>query len=121
MGNNVRAEQVNAKEYLKSKLRAFAETFATLGNMIGGTSNVTKLTDAEREADEIRKKYDSSNIAKLESRVQIPEKENQRTRTKTTKPQQYNVTTTIQQNSNLNVAEQSKNSRQQIENDDYLK
>ena len=73
MGNNARAEQINVKEYIKSKLKAFADTFATLGEIIGGTSNVSKLTDAEIEAEKIREKFNLKRIKELEKRVEIPE------------------------------------------------
>ena len=77
MGNHIKTEQINVKEYMKSKLKAavkaFAETFSTLGDIIGGTSNVSKLNDAEREVEEIwaSNKKSKDNIKALEKRVEI--------------------------------------------------
>ena len=77
MGNHIKTEQINVKEYMKSKLKAavkaFAETFSTLGDIIGGTSNVSKLNDAEREVEKIwaSNKKSEDNIEALENRVKI--------------------------------------------------
>ncbi len=73
---SVSAEKVNINEYIKSKLKAFVETFATLGDMIGGTSSVAKMTDAEIKAAEIWKANPKSAkaIEMLEARETIPEK-----------------------------------------------
>ena len=77
MGNHIRTEQINVKEYMKSKLKAavktFAETFSTLGDIIGGTSNVSKLNDAEIEVEKIwaSNKKSKDNIKALEKRVEI--------------------------------------------------
>ena len=78
MGNHIKTEQINVKEYMKSKLKAavktFAETFSTLGDIIGGTSNVSKSNDAEREVEEIwadeSNKKSKDYIKELESRVE---------------------------------------------------
>ena len=79
MGNHIKTEQINVKEYMKSKLKAavkaFAETFSTLGDIIGGTSNVSKLNDAEIEVEKIwadkSNKKSKDNIKALENRVEI--------------------------------------------------
>ena len=79
MGNHIKTEQINVKEYMKSKLKAavkaFAETFSTLGDIIGGTSNVSKLNDAEIEVKKIwadkSNKKSKANIKALESRMEI--------------------------------------------------
>ena len=79
MGNHIKTEQINVKEYMKSKLKAavkaFAETFSTLGDIIGGTSNVSKLNDAEIEVENIwadkSNKQSKDNIKALESRMEI--------------------------------------------------
>ena len=79
MGNHIKTEQINVKEYMKSKLqaavKAFAETFSTLGDIIGGTSNVSKSNDAEKEVEEIwadkSNKKSKDNIEALENRVGI--------------------------------------------------
>lgn len=73
---NVSAEKININEYIKSKLKAFVETFATLGEIIGGTSSVAKMTDAEIKAAEIWKANPKSAkaIEMLEARETIPEK-----------------------------------------------
>ena len=78
MGNHIKTEQINVKEYMKSKLKAavkaFAETFSTLGDIIGGTSNVSKLNDAEIEVEEIwadkSNKESKDNIKALEKRME---------------------------------------------------
>ena len=80
MGNHIKTEQINVKEYMKSKLKAavkaFAETFSTLGDIIGGTSNVSKLNDAEIEVENIwadkSNEQSKDTIKALESRVKIP-------------------------------------------------
>ena len=79
MGNHIKTEQINVKEYMKSKLKAavkaFAETFSTLGDIIGGTSNVSKLNDAEKEVEEIwadkSNKESKDKIEALEKRMEI--------------------------------------------------
>ena len=81
MGNHIKTEQINVKEYMKSKsklkaaVKAFAETFSTLGDIIGGTSNVSKLNDAEKEVKKIwadkSNKKSKANIKALESRMKI--------------------------------------------------
>ena len=73
---SVSAEKTNINEYIKSKLKAFADTFATLGEIIGGTSNASKMTDAEVEAAEIWKANPKSlkAVESLEARETIPEK-----------------------------------------------
>ena len=86
MGNHIKTEQINVKEYMKSKLKAavkaFAETFSTLGDIIGGTSNVSKLNDAEIEVEEIwaSNKKSRDNIKALESRMENSTRERKKTK-----------------------------------------
>ena len=90
MDDNVKTNQTNqtnVKEYIKSKLKAFIETFATLGDIIGGTSDPSKLTEAEQAAEEIEKQSDLARIKKLEDLARgIPdEKEDKKAKTRKSK------------------------------------
>ena len=73
---NIGRERLN--EYIKSKVKAVLETFATLGEMIGGTSDVSQISDAEKVAQEIKENNPSSEeiIHNLEKSMEIPEKGN---------------------------------------------
>ena len=73
---NIGRERLN--EYIKSKVKAVLETFATLGEMIGGTSDVSQISDAEKVAQEIKENNPSSEeiIHDLEKSMEIPEKGN---------------------------------------------
>ena len=73
---NIGRERLN--EYIKSKVKAVLETFATLGEMIGGTSEVSQVSDAEKAVQEIRENNPSSEeiIHDLEKSMEIPEKGN---------------------------------------------
>ena len=87
---NIGRERLN--EYIKSKVKAVLETFATLGEMIGGTSDVSQISDAEKVAQEIKENNPSSEeiIHNLEKSMEIPEKGNiERRKEKVKTPENY--------------------------------
>ncbi len=96
---NVSAEKINVNEYIKSKLKAFLETFATLGDIIGGAPSASKLTGAELEAAQIWKNNPESAkaIERFEARETIPEKESTTGKTKEAKKRKsYGVKAQVQ-------------------------
>ena len=122
---SVSAEKVNINEYIKSKLKAFVETFATLGEIIGGTSSASKLTDAERKAEEIweNNKASQKAIEALEARETIPEKDEVEKKKEIRGKSSYKVQEPVQQQDS--VKRISKNGTKTIEtrtiDDDYVK
>lgn len=79
MKSNVKSEKISFKEYIneyiKPGFKQFAETFATLGDILLGNSNEATLTQAEIEAQNIWKEnpISAKRIENLEASQTIPE------------------------------------------------
>ena len=122
--NSMSAEKVNVKEYIKSKLKAFAETFATLGDIIGGTTDVAKLTEAEIEAEKIIEASNIKAITALEKRVEIPESEAKGGKANGTKREKkYEIKTQVQGQQTIAGIDEDKTNvkKAKQKDDDYVK
>lgn len=122
--NSMSAEKVNVKEYIKSKLKAFAETFATLGDIIGGTTDVAKLTEAEIEAEKIIEASNIKAITALEKRVEIPESEAKGGKANGTKrKKKYEIKTQVQGQQTIAGIDEDKTNAKKAKqkDDDYVK
>ena len=130
MGNSAKAEQINVKEYIKERFKkvtkAVAETFAVLGDILVVSSDVSKKTDAEIEAEEIWKANPKAEkaVKALEAREEIPEKVEIKTKTKTKKRKpRYGIQEQVLKQEPVKRISKGKarDTKTQSKDDDYVK
>ena len=71
MKENIKVNRSELNIYIKSKFKAFAETFAVLGDILGNSQSEEKITEAEMEVERIKKESNLDNIIKLEKRMEL--------------------------------------------------
>ena len=131
MGNSAKAEQINVKEYIKERFKkvtqAVAETFAVLGDILVVSSDASKKTDAEIEAEEIWKANPKAEkaVKALEARKEIPEKVKIKTETEKRKPR-YGIQVLKQEQEQVLKQEpvtkgKARDTKTQSKDDDYVK
>ena len=127
MGNSAKAEQINVKEYIKERFKkvtkAVAETFAVLGDILVVSSDASKKTDAEIEAEEIWKANPKAEkaVKALEAREEIPEKVEIKTKTKTKKRKpRYGIQEQVLKQEPVTKGK-ARDTKTQSKDDDYVK
>ena len=130
MGNSAKAEQINVKEYIKERFKkvtkAVAETFAVLGDILVVSSDVSKKTDAEIEAEEIWKANPKAEkaVKALEAREEIPGKVEIETETETKKRKpRYGIQEQVLKQEPVKRISKGKarDTKTQSKDDDYVK
>ena len=130
MGNSAKAEQINVKEYIKERFKkvtkAVAETFAVLGDILVVSSDVSKKTDAEIEAEEIWKANPKAEkaVKALEAREEILEKVEIETETETKKRKpRYGIQEQVLKQEPVKRISKGKarDTKTQSKDDDYVK
>ena len=132
MGNSAKAEQINVKEYIKERFKkvtkAVAETFAVLGDILVVSSDVSKKTDAEIEAEEIWEANPKAEkaVKALEAREEIPEKVEieieTETETKKRKPRYGIQEQVLKQEPVKRISKgKARDTKTQSKDDDYVK
>ena len=124
MGNSAKAEQINVKEYIKERFKkvtqAVAETFAVLGDILVVSSDASKKTDAEIEAEEIWKANPKAEnaVKALEAREEIKIK----TETKKRKPRYVIQEQVLKQEPVKRISKgKARDTKTQSKDDDYVK
>ena len=128
MGNSAKAEQINVKEYIKERFKkvtqAVAETFAVLGDILVVSSDASKKTDAEIEAEEIWKANPKAEqaVKALEAREEIPEEVEIKTGTKKRKPRYGIQEQVLKQEPVQRISTgKARDTKTQSKDDDYVK
>ena len=130
MGNSAKAEQINVKEYIKERFKkvtkAVAETFAVLGDILVVSSDASKKTDAEIEAEEIWKANPKAEkaVKALEAREEIPGKVEIETETETKKRKpRYGIQEQVLKQEPVKRISKGKarDTKTQSKDDDYVK